>query len=137
MEHFCHQSWEVTIWWYWGNSKAICNKSYPTTTNKQPNLDSRKNVEFCVEEIKEIYFLFLKNQEISNTRVKWKNDTKELTWSLEPGLFINSFRYLIQSRCKICFWWSLLCHSVWLQYCSFTWARGYIFSFSVCSMFLW
>ena len=63
-------------------------------TNKQPYLDSR--FEFCVEEIKGIVFLFLKNQEICNIRVIWKNDTKELTLSMEPGLFINSFQYLIQ-----------------------------------------
>ena len=52
--------------------------------------------EFCVEEIKGIDFLFLKNQEIGNIRVNMEERYKRADLSLEPDLFfINSFQYLI------------------------------------------
>ena len=59
-------------------------------------LTADKMFEFCVEEIKRIDFLSLINQEIGNIRVNMEERYKRADTALEPGLFTNSFQYLIQ-----------------------------------------
>ena len=60
----------------WGNSKATCKKSKPTTKIGNQILTADKMFEFCIEEIKGIDFLFLKNQEIGNIRVNMEERYK-------------------------------------------------------------
>ena len=52
--------------------------------------------EFCVEEIKGICFLFLKNQEIGNIRVNMEEIYRRADTVPGTGPFINSLQYLIQ-----------------------------------------
>ena len=59
-------------------------------------LRADKMFEFCVEELKGIYFLFLKNQEIGNIRVNMEEIYKRADTVPGPGPFINSLQYLIQ-----------------------------------------
>ena len=76
-----------------GTVKRLVTRARLKRSISNQILIADKMFEFCVEKIKGIDFLFLKNQEIGNNMEK---DTKELTLALEPGLFINSFQYLIQ-----------------------------------------
>ena len=55
-----------------------------------------KMFEFCVEGIKTIDFLFLKNQEIGNIRLNMEERYERTDTVPEAGLFIISFQYLIQ-----------------------------------------
>ena len=52
--------------------------------------------EFCVEGIKTIDFLFLKNQEIGNIRLNMEERYERTDTVPEAGLSIISFQYLIQ-----------------------------------------
>ena len=55
-----------------------------------------KMFEFCVEGIKTIDFLFLKNQEIGNIRLNMEERYERTDTVPEAGLSIISFQYLIQ-----------------------------------------
>ena len=94
-------------------------------------LTAEKMFEFCVKGIKRIDFLFLKNQEIGKRDRYQRTDTV-------PGIrsFHHSIPIWFNYRFKVHFTWSFLLHLVWLQYCWFTWVRGYIFPFSVFCMFV-
>ena len=114
-----------------GIKEQLATKAIPQRPLSNQILTADKMFEFRVDEIKRIDFLFLKNQEIG------RKDRYQRTDTIPE---ITSFHHFIpiwfNYRFKVGFTWSVLFRSVWLQYCWYTWARGYTFPFSVCCMFV-